>query len=123
MSNRARQRKVRFRSEDLRDDQPRAPQRRSQQGASSKSSWSDSVSTKPLLILLVLLAGTLFTLYSDPRVKKWLYGSRAASNRLKWWQSSIIYQVYPRSFQDSDGDGVGDIRGECALWAIIRDCR
>jgi alpha-glucosidase len=32
----------------------------------------------------------------------------------QWWPSAVIYQIYPRSFCDSNGDGVGDLAGVTA---------
>src|SRR3712207_8776858 len=33
------------------------------------------------------------------------------SEQQPWWRSGVVYQIYPRSFLDTDGDGVGDLEG------------
>src|ERR1035438_10161951 len=35
----------------------------------------------------------------------------ASSSERDWWKNAVIYEIYPRSFQDSNGDGIGDLNG------------
>jgi alpha-glucosidase len=39
----------------------------------------------------------------------------------EWWRDAVVYQVYPRSFQDSDGDGIGDLEGLIARLDYLND--
>ena len=36
---------------------------------------------------------------------------RPAAKQQPWWRGAVIYQIYPRSFYDTNGDGIGDLDG------------
>ncbi|MGB9289801.1 MAG: alpha-amylase family glycosyl hydrolase, partial [Terracidiphilus sp.] len=44
-----------------------------------------------------------------------------AESELDWWKNAVIYEVYPRSFQDTNGDGVGDLNGITARLDYLKD--
>jgi alpha-glucosidase len=40
---------------------------------------------------------------------------------LDWWKNAVIYEVYPRSFQDTNGDGIGDLNGITERLDYLKD--
>ena len=44
-----------------------------------------------------------------------------AAGASDWWKNAVIYEIYPRSFQDSNGDGIGDLNGITARLDYLKD--
>jgi oligo-1,6-glucosidase len=59
----------------------------------------------PILLILALIWAALSC---QPNRKESGYDEGSDP---KWWKEAVVYQIYPRSFKDSDGDGIGDLQG------------
>lgn len=72
---------------------------------------------------ILLLSLISLTLYSCAEKKKEPIPTHEEEQSIdkKWWKEAIVYQIYPRSFQDTDGDGVGDLQGIINRLDYVKD--
>lgn len=65
------------------------------------------------MLLLLLLSVTFVTVNQRSSISSSKYTQH------DWYETAIFYHIYPRSFKDSDGDGIGDIKGKIQPVAIL----
>jgi alpha-glucosidase len=63
------------------------------------------------MVLLMSAAALAAGGQSVPAKTKTEARSASQLNEANWWKNAVIYEIYPRSFQDTNGDGIGDLKG------------
>ena len=58
------------------------------------------------IIIFSFLSLTIITMVASCKSKSKNATAKNASIENTWWKEAVVYQIYPRSFKDSDGDGV-----------------
>jgi alpha-glucosidase len=63
-------------------------------------------------LVLILAAGACIAIgQAAPALSASQTGGATQASERDWWKNAVIYEIYPRSFQDSNGDGIGDLNG------------
>ena len=57
------------------------------------------------------LSGFIYTLFIFFLMAISNVSAQKPDNKKTWWKEAVVYQIYPRSFKDTDGDGIGDLKG------------
>src|SRR6266487_3558717 len=76
--------------------------------------------------MLTLITVTLLTINSIPamsqqRMRKTFKPNDSTDKQSDWWKSAVFYEIYPRSFYDTNGDGIGDLNGIPAKLDYLHD--
>ena len=76
-----------------------------------------------VMIGLCFVASPAWAQQAPQQVAKAAHAPAKAQSKTQdpWWKHAVIYEIYPRSFQDSNGDGVGDINGITSRLDYVRD--
>jgi alpha-glucosidase len=81
--------------------------------------WTKRLATSGATLLLgivtLTVTGQTQTPSTAPQPKD------TTANEKNWWKNAVIYEIYPRSFQDSNGDGIGDLKGITQRLDYLKD--